>query len=78
MIHQDTLFRWNRWGKNPLPSGFQRQILEKIIPFIETEDIITLIGLRRSGKTTVLFQLIDYLKSIYSMGFSTTHCFKQN
>jgi predicted AAA+ superfamily ATPase len=59
----DVLMRWNRWGRATLVSGFKRHITEKIYPFLDTSDIVVLIGLRRAGKTTVLFQLMDYLET---------------
>lgn len=57
----DILIRWNRWGTNPLDSGRLRQITPMIIPFLHSEDIVTLSGLRRVGKSTILYQLMDAL-----------------
>ena len=58
-----ALARWNRWGGAKLNSGVQRHITENIISFVDTPDIVVLIGLRRAGKTTILFQLMDYLET---------------
>ncbi len=45
-----------------LSPGVDREITKQIIPFIERDEIITLSGVRRSGKTTVFHQIISYLK----------------
>jgi len=58
----ETLTLWNRWGKNPLPSGIARDITPKIVPYLHTDEIIPLTGPRRSGKSTVLYQLMDVLE----------------
>lgn len=58
----DILSRWNRWGSNPLESGILRQITAKIIPYIHTKEIIVLVGPRRSGKSTILYQVMDALE----------------
>lgn len=58
----ETLNLWNRWGKNPLPSGITRDITTKIIPYLHSEEIIPLTGPRRAGKSTVLYQLMDTLE----------------
>ncbi len=57
----DILLKWNRWGTNPLPSGRRRQMTAALIPFLHTDDVITLTGLRRVGKSTVLYQIMDLL-----------------
>jgi predicted AAA+ superfamily ATPase len=58
----DTLLKWNRWGPNLLKSGHKRHVTAAIIPFLHTEEIITLTGLRRSGKSTILYQIMDLLE----------------
>lgn len=58
----EVVSRWNRWGGAVLPSGTQRDITEKIYSLVNTSDVIVLIGMRRSGKTTILFQLMDHLE----------------
>lgn len=59
---KDILLKWNRWGDNELTSGILREITPKIENFINTDDIVVLTGLRRSGKTTILYQLMDSLE----------------
>lgn len=59
----DVLYKWNRWGTNPLPSGIPRQMTAKITPYLYTSEIIVLVGARRSGKSTILYQLMDALEN---------------
>lgn len=59
----DTLAAWNRWGSNPLESGLRRDLTSTLAPYLETPEVVGLIGPRRAGKTTVLFQLMDDLKT---------------
>ncbi len=59
----DMLAKWNRWGVAKLPGGHYRKISDQICRFVDTPDIIVLVGLRRAGKTTILFQIMDYLES---------------
>ena len=59
----DILAQWNHWGSAILASGHVRDVIADISPFIDSKDIVALIGLRRAGKTTVLFQIMDMLKS---------------
>jgi predicted AAA+ superfamily ATPase len=42
---------------------FERKILSKIRPFLATNDIIVITGLRRTGKTTLLKAIYDELSS---------------
>lgn len=57
----DILIKWNRWGSNLLTSGRLRQVTPTITPFLHSEEVVTLSGLRRVGKSTVLYQLMDAL-----------------
>jgi len=59
----DILNQWNRWGTAALKSGYLRDITTDIIPFLHTKEIVALVGLRRAGKTTVLYQIMDKLES---------------
>lgn len=56
-----VLTQWNRWGSAVLGSGYPRDTTAKILPFIDTPEIVTLSGLRRAGKTTILYQIMDHL-----------------
>ena len=59
----EILNQWNRWGAAKLKSGYARDITSNIIPFLNTNEVVALIGLRRAGKTTVLYQIMDALES---------------
>jgi len=39
----------------------KRKLFNKLVKEVKSQQIISLIGLRRTGKTTILKQLIDYL-----------------
>lgn len=59
----EILNQWNRWGNATLKSGHLRDITSNITPFIDTKEIVALVGLRRAGKTTVLYQIMNMLES---------------
>lgn len=58
----DVLYRWNRWGSNRLESGIRRKKTSQILSYLHTPEIIVLVGPRRSGKSTILYQVMDYLE----------------
>ena len=58
----ESLKHWNRWGGAPLKSGIPRNLTQSLLPFLSTPEIIALIGPRRAGKTTILFQIMDALE----------------
>ena len=58
-----VLARWNRWGTAELAPGIRRDILRELEPFLESPEIVALVGPRRAGKTTVLFQIMDLLEA---------------
>lgn len=57
----DTLSRWNRWGTAILPPGVPRDVTTALLPFVETPEVVALVGPRRAGKSTILFQLMEHL-----------------
>jgi predicted AAA+ superfamily ATPase len=59
----DTLIRWNTWGSFNLKPGLKREITPTILNAIGVDQVIVLKGPRRTGKSTVLYQVIDYLIS---------------
>ncbi len=56
------LEKWNRWGSNPLNSKILRTYIPKISPYIHTDEVIALIGPRKAGKSTILYQIMDVLE----------------
>lgn len=58
-----VLSRWNRWGEARLDAGHARDVTARLRRYLETPEVVALIGPRRAGKTTVLFQLMDALEA---------------
>ncbi len=58
----DILINWNRWGANPLDSGYKRTGTQQVVDLLELPEAIVLTGIRRSGKTTILYQVMDALE----------------
>ena len=42
---------------------FKRKIFDKILPWLEKPQAIVLTGMRRTGKTTLVKQLLEEIKS---------------
>lgn len=66
MIAIETLERFSPWWRTgkvrpELLQLFYRNLYEKLVQALERRQIIQIWGLRRVGKTTLLFQLIDHL-----------------
>lgn len=57
----DSLLNWNLWGSWKLPSSFAREDTSEIVRYIGTEEVIALLGPRRAGKSTILYQVMQYL-----------------
>ena len=59
----DLLVALNPWWSNkPFEAGIRREnYFAKIQKYLKTGEIVVLTGVRRSGKTTLLFQIIDDL-----------------
>lgn len=54
----NILKKWNPWEKR-IDAGIRREgYIKKIFPYIERREIIVLKGIRRSGKSTIVKQLI--------------------
>jgi len=64
---KEILKRWNPWwvydkvSKNK--KGIKRKELNNILKILKTKEIIALTGVRRSGKSTLIYQVIDNLLS---------------
>ena len=61
----DALASWNPWwDEGEVPRrllGLPRDILGEMFPWLERHTILNLMGVRRSGKTTTLYQLAQML-----------------
>ena len=56
----DILERSNKWWKGKFELEFkQREVYEEVKKFMHTKQIISLTGLRRTGKTTIMFKIIQ-------------------
>ncbi len=57
----ETLLPWNFWEKD-LDTGIPREgYLDRLKRYLKTDEIIALSGIRRSGKSTLLLQLLAHL-----------------
>jgi len=57
----ETLDKWNFWHQT-IDTGFRRSgYLEKLGRYLDMPEIIALTGVRRSGKSTIVLQLMEYL-----------------
>lgn len=56
------MLEWNPWWrKKYVWKGVRRDYFDKILKNLENDLIISLIGIRRSGKTQIFFETIDHL-----------------
>lgn len=54
----EILNDWNLWGQKEIETGVERaDYLQKMEDFLAMDMIVSLVGLRRSGKSTLLLQL---------------------
>jgi len=59
---KEILWEWNPWWEREYNfSGIPRDITAKIKEWIPRKEIIAVLGVRRSGKTTILEEVIGYL-----------------
>lgn len=57
----ETLVRWNYWGKRSLEDFRSRDVFTEIQPFLDEPFPIVLIGIRRSGKSSLLSLVMRHL-----------------
>jgi len=57
----DVLLRWNIWGGAKLDPGLKRDITPNVLDAISIDQTVVLTGPRRTGKSTILYQVIDFL-----------------
>jgi hypothetical protein len=56
------LYDWNFWQRPIQPfTGYRRKLLDKLIKAAEHPEIKVLTGVRRAGKTTLMYQVINHL-----------------
>ncbi|MCX5977014.1 MAG: ATP-binding protein [Coprothermobacterota bacterium] len=58
----DILAKWNFWDKPSIEAGFPRTLHSQILPHIAPPEIIVIKGVRRSGKSTLMLQLMNVLR----------------
>lgn len=59
---EHILLEWNPWWeKEYIFQGIRREKLPDILPWLTRREIISIMGVRRSGKTTLLFEIIGHL-----------------
>ena len=67
MINKQDLFTilddWNNWNKDINELGIIRtEYIKKVLPLLKTKEVVIIKGVRRSGKSTFLKQLISQSK----------------
>lgn len=65
----EILTKWNFWDKPVLDSGFPRRVAKKAADYIKGPEVIAFKGVRRSGKSTAMLQII---KEILARGALAT------
>ncbi|MEW6365422.1 MAG: AAA family ATPase [Acidobacteriota bacterium] len=57
----EVLAKWNRWAGVAADTGFPRDLTRRILLAVGGPEVIALQGIRRCGKSTILFQVMDAL-----------------
>lgn len=56
------MLNWNPWWTERYEfKGVERDIFKEVLPWVKRKEIISIIGVRRAGKTTLLYQIIWHL-----------------
>lgn len=62
MTYEETLIKQNRhWRGEKFPYGIERDIKSEVERYLDTKYILVLAGVRRCGKSYLLFQLLEVL-----------------
>src|SRR3989344_4759472 len=66
MIDTEKLSEMNYWWKfgsirKEFALPYKRKLFDEILKYLKLRQIIGIVGLRRVGKTTLIYQIIDYL-----------------
>ncbi len=56
-----ALSPWNAWDEPSPFAGIRRRITDEIMSFIGRPEVLVLTGMRRCGKSTIMYQLIEKL-----------------
>lgn len=57
----NILEKWNFWTKPNNKAGIRRRVTDDVSKFIKNKQVVTLTGIRRSGKSTIMYQIMDEL-----------------
>ena len=59
---EEFMLEWNPWwNKSYSFDGITRENLKNILPWIKRKEIVSIVGVRRAGKTTLLFEIVEHL-----------------
>src|SRR3989338_2001738 len=66
MLNIEKLSEMNHWWKlgkvkHEFIPSFKRKLFEEVLKYLKLRQIIGVVGLRRVGKTTIFYQLIEHL-----------------
>ena len=57
----ETLYKWNLWGEWQPLFGHPRRIVSEIVHYLEEPEVVSIVGPRRAGKSTVMYQIMQHL-----------------
>ncbi len=69
--HKRLLIKQNPWwqGKKIELPKFERDLLKELLKYVKYKQIIAIVGLRRTGKTILMKQIIQKLKTKNNIGY---------
>ncbi len=69
--HKRLLIKQNPWwqGKKIEQPKFERDLLKELLKYVKYKQIIAIVGLRRTGKTILMKQIIQKLKTKNNIGY---------
>ncbi len=63
-MDRTVLAEWNPWwAQKPAPKLVERELVKEILPWVKRKEIVGILGVRRCGKTSLLYLLINHLLS---------------
>ena len=60
-MYKKLLFEWNPWWGKYTETSIEREDTNKIYELLQLKEILFITGIRRAGKTTIMYQLISKL-----------------